>query len=258
MGIPFEPKIGIILGSGLADLVNEAEIIKKIPYSDIEGFPKSTVKGHSGYLTFAKLVGREVVMLEGRFHYYEGYSLQEVTLPVRIMKLLGVETLLLTNASGGVNPDFNIGDVMIIEDHINLQPDNPLRGPNIDELGPRFPDMSEPYAWEFIDRMEQIAKENSLENVQKGVYIALSGPTYETQAEYKMARIIGGDAVGMSTVPEVIVARHMNMRCAALSVITDLGVEGMIEEITHDMVIEAAKKATPVAVQLFKGIIPSI
>ncbi|MBT7481067.1 MAG: purine-nucleoside phosphorylase, partial [Flavobacteriales bacterium] len=201
----FNPEIGIILGTGLGELVSEIEIQYSIPYNEIPHFPLSTVEGHSGRLILGTLGGKNVVAMQGRFHFYEGYSMEKVTFPVRVMKFLGIKDLILSNASGGVNPDYEVGDLMILEDHICLIP-NPLIGENLDELGPRFPDMSQPYDKNMIQLAEQIASENNLP-VQKGVYVALTGPTLETPAEYKYMRIIGGDTVGMSTAPEVIVAR---------------------------------------------------
>ncbi len=251
------PKFGIILGTGLGNLAQEIEVEISIPYPEIPNFPQSTVEGHGGNLIFGKLNGIDVVALQGRFHYYEGYSLQEATFPVRVFKLLGVDTLLLSNASGGTNKNFSIGDLMIIEDHINMLPDNPLRGKNIDELGPRFPDMSEPYEKDIIALAEQIAKDNNIK-IQKGVYAALSGPTYETPAEYKWISIIGSDAVGMSTVPEVIVAKHMSMKCFAISVITDLGVDGKIVEISHEEVQKAAAASEPKMTLIFKELIANL
>ena len=209
------PKVGIILGTGLGGLVNEIDIKHSISYKDIPNFPLSTVEGHSGRLIFGNLGGKAVVAMQGRFHFYEGYPIDKVTFPVRVMKLLGIETLVLSNASGGVNPDYEVGDLMIISDHINLIP-NPLIGANISELGPRFPDMSEPYCKDLIRKAESIAKANNL-TLQKGIYVALTGPTLETPAEYNHMRIIGGDTVGMSTAPEVIVACHMNIPCFAVS-----------------------------------------
>lgn len=251
------PKFAIILGTGLGNLAEQIEVDVKLPYTEIPNFPQSTVQGHGGNLIFGKLSGVDVVALQGRFHYYEGYSLQEATFPVRVFKLLGVDTLLLSNASGGTNKNFSIGDLMIIEDHINLLPDNPLRGKNIDELGPRFPDMSEPYKKEMIALAEQIASKNNIK-IQKGVYAALSGPTYETPAEYKWMSIIGADAVGMSTVPEVIVAKHMSMKCFAISVITDLGVDGKIVEISHEEVQKAASASEPKMTLIFKELIANL
>lgn len=238
----FRPEVGIILGTGLGGLVKEIEIEHSLGYETIPNFPVSTVEGHSGKLIFGKLGGKNVVAMQGRFHFYEGYSMKEVTFPVRVMKFLGVHTLLVSNASGGMNPDFSIGDLMILNDHINLFPDNPLIGKNYKELGPRFPDMSKTYDKELIKKAVEIASQKGI-IVQQGVYAGLTGPCFETPAEYKYIRTIGADAVGMSTVPEVIVARHGEMRCFAMSIITDLGVEGKIVEVTHQDVIEVAAKA---------------
>ena len=228
----YKPQVGIILGTGLGGLVAEIEIEHSISYKDIPHFPVSTVEGHSGRLIFGNLGGKQVVAMQGRFHFYEGYSMEKVTFPVRVMKFLGIKNLIVSNASGGVNPDYEVGDLMILSDHINLIP-NPLIGSNIDELGPRFPDMSESYCKNLITKAENIAKANKIP-VQKGVYIALTGPTLETPSEYKYMRIIGGDTVGMSTAPEVIVARHMDIPCFAMSVITDLGVPGKIKKVNED------------------------
>ena len=225
------PTVGIILGTGLGGLVKEINIIDTIPYEDIPNFPVSTVESHSGKLIFGELGGKKVVAMQGRFHYYEGYSLQQVTFPVRVMKLLGIERLFVSNASGGVNPDFEVGEIMIQDDHINLFPGNPLIGKNIDELGPRFPDMSEPYDHHMIELAQTIAAENNIK-VSVGTYAGLTGPTLETPAEYMYVRNIGADAVGMSTVPEVIVARHMEIPCFAISIITDLGVPGKIQKVS--------------------------
>jgi purine-nucleoside phosphorylase len=236
------PKIGIILGSGLGNLVTEIEIEDVLPYEDIPNFPLSTVEGHSGKLIFGKLSGKNVVAMQGRFHYYEGYDLKQVTFPVRVMKQLGIQQLIVSNAAGGVNPDFEIGDLMIINDHINFFNSNPLVGKNYEELGPRFPDMSEVYDKQLIRKAKQIAKDNTIK-VQEGVYLGLTGPTFETPAEYKMIRVIGADAVGMSTVPEIIVARHMNLPCFAISIITDLGVPGKIVKITLEEVLRVAAQS---------------
>lgn len=253
--INFKPEIGIILGTGLGGLVKEISVEHTIPYEEIPNFPVSTVEGHSGKLIFGTLGGKKVVAMQGRFHYYEGYTLQQVTFPVRVMKLLGVQKLFVSNASGGVNPDFEIGDLMIINDHINFFPSNPLIGPNIKEMGPRFPDMSEAYNKEIIAKAKKVAAANKIK-VQEGVYLGLSGPTFETPAEYKMVRVLGADAVGMSTVPEVIVARHMDIPCFAMSIITDLGVPGKIVEVTHEEVQEVAshaeKKMTLIMKELMK------
>ena len=205
-----KPSIGIILGTGLGGLVKEIEVIDEISYQDIPHFPVSTVESHSGKLIFGNLGGKKVVAMQGRFHFYEGYNMQQVTFPVRVMKLLGIERLFVSNASGGVNPDFEVGEIMILNDHINLFPAHPLIGKNIDELGPRFPDMSEPYDHQMIEVAKKIAAENSIK-ISVGTYAALTGPTLETPAEYGYVRAIGADAVGMSTIPEVIVARHMDI-----------------------------------------------
>ncbi len=252
----YQPKVGIILGTGLGGLVNEIEIEHSISYEKIPHFPISTVEGHSGRLIFGRLGGKEVVAMQGRFHFYEGYPMEKVTFPVRVMKLLGIENLVVSNASGGVNPNYEVGDLMILEDHICLIP-NPLIGTNLDELGPRFPDMSESYCKNLIAKAERIAKANNLP-VQKGVYIALTGPTLETPAEYKYMRIIGGDTVGMSTAPEVIVARHMDIPCFAMSVITDLGVPGKIQKVTHEEIQKISEVAEPKLTLIIKELISSI
>jgi len=255
--INFYPEVGIILGSGLGNLASEIEISYKIPYESIPNFPVSTVAGHGGQLIFGKLGNKNVIAMQGRFHYYEGYTMKELTFPIRVMKFLGIKLLILSNASGGVNPNFNIGDVMIITDHINMMGTNPLLGKNDEDLGPRFPDMHIPYDKSLIQLAKEIAIKQKI-NYQTGVYVAVTGPTYETPAEYKFFRIIGGDAVGMSTVPEVIVARHMNLPCFALSVITDLGVEGKIIEISHEEVIEAAKSAEPKMTSIIKELVSNV
>jgi len=252
----FNPEIGIILGTGLGGLVSEIEIQHSIPYNEIPHFPLSTVEGHSGRLILGTLGGKNVVAMQGRFHFYEGYSMEKVTFPVRVMKFLGIKNLILSNASGGVNPDYEVGDLMILEDHICLIP-NPLIGANLDELGPRFPDMSQPYDKNMIQLAEQIASENNLP-VQKGVYVALTGPTLETPAEYKYMRIIGGDTVGMSTAPEVIVARHMDIPCFAMSVITDLGVTGKIQKVTHEEIQKVSEVAEPKLTLIIKELISKI
>ncbi|MBT6698986.1 MAG: purine-nucleoside phosphorylase [Flavobacteriales bacterium] len=252
----FNPEIGIILGTGLGGLVSEIDIQHSIPYNEIPNFPVSTVEGHSGRLIFGTLGNKNVVAMQGRFHFYEGYSMEKVTFPVRVMNLLGIKNLIVSNASGGVNPDYKVGDLMIIEDHICLIP-NPLIGENIDELGPRFPDMSESYDKNLIKGAEDIAAENNLP-VKKGVYVALTGPTLETPAEYKYMRIIGGDTVGMSTAPEVIVARHMNIPCFAMSVITDLGVPGKIQKVTHEEIQKVSEVAEPKLSLIIKELISKI
>lgn len=252
-----KPSIGIILGTGLGGLVKEINIIDEIPYTEIPNFPVSTVQSHSGKLIFGELGGKHVVAMQGRFHYYEGYTMQEVTFPVRVMKYLGIERLFVSNASGGINPDFEIGEIMIINDHINLFPAHPLIGKNIDELGPRFPDMSEPYDHEMIKLAKEIANENGI-RVAEGVYAGLTGPTLETPAEYKYVRIIGADTVGMSTVPEVIVARHMSIPCFAISIITDLGVPGKIQEVSVEDVIEVANKQEPKMTVIMRELIARV
>jgi purine-nucleoside phosphorylase len=252
----FEPEVGIILGTGLGGLVNEITVAHTLPYENIKGFPVSTVEGHSGKLIFGTLGGKKIVAMQGRFHYYEGYSMQLVTLPVRVMKFLGIKTLFLSNASGGVNPDFEIGEIMIINDHINLFP-NPLIGKNIDELGLRFPDMSEAYDRELITKARSIAQKNNIK-VSEGVYVGLTGPTLETPAEYGYVRRIGGDAVGMSTVPEVIVARHMGLSCFAISICTDLGVPGKIVETTHEDVQRVAAIQEPKMTLIMKTLVSEL
>lgn len=251
------PTIGIILGTGLGGLVKEINIIDEIPYENIPNFPVSTVESHSGKLIFGELGGKHVVAMQGRFHYYEGYTLQQVTFPVRVMKLLGIEKLFVSNASGGVNPAFEIGEIMIMNDHINLFPGNPLIGKNIDEMGPRFPDMSDAYDEHMIELAVEIAKENNI-RVAIGCYAGMTGPTLETPSEYKYVRIIGADAVGMSTVPEVIVARHMEIPCFAISIITDLGVPGKIEKVSVQDVINVASKQEPKMTIIMKELIARI
>ena len=252
----FQAEIGIILGTGLGGLVSEIEIMHSILYKDIPHFPLSTVEGHSGRLILGKLGGKKVVAMQGRFHFYEGYPIDKITFPVRVMKFLGIKNLIVSNASGGVNPNFEIGDLMILEDHICLIP-NPLIGKNLDDLGPRFPDMSEPYDKKLIKLAQDIAHEKNI-NLKKGVYVALSGPTLETPAEYKYMRIIGGDTVGMSTAPEVIVARHMNIPCFAMSVITDLGVPGKIKKVTHEEIQKISEHAEPKLTIIIKNLISKI
>jgi purine-nucleoside phosphorylase len=249
-----KPEIGIILGTGLGGLVNEIDIHHTIPYEQIPNFPVSTVAGHHGQLIFGSMGGKNIVAMQGRFHYYEGYSMQEISFPVRVMKFLGIELLVLSNASGGVNPDFEVGDIMVITDHINLMKDNPLIGKNDDEVGTRFPDMGAAYDPELVKKAFGIAAKNGIK-LQQGVYTAVSGPTYETPAEYKYIRTIGADAVGMSTVPEVIAARHMGLKCFAVSIISDLGVPGKIVEITHKHVIDAASAVEPLMTKIIKEMI---
>lgn len=237
------PETAIILGTGLGSLVHEITDKYEINYADIPNFPVSTVEGHSGKLIFGKLGDKDIMAMQGRFHFYEGYSMKEVTFPVRVMRELGIKTLFVSNAAGGTNPDFEIGDLMIITDHINFFPEHPLRGKNI-EYGPRFPDMSEAYSKKLIAQALEIAAEKGI-CVRQGVYIGTQGPTFETPSEYKMFRILGADAVGMSTVPEVIVANHCGIKVFGISVITDLGVEGKIVEVSHEEVQKAADAAQP-------------
>lgn len=251
------PKVGIILGTGLGDLVNHIEISKELEYKNIPNFPVSTVEGHSGKLIFGNLGGKYIVAMQGRFHYYEGYDMKEVTFPVRVMKQMGVETLFVSNAAGGMNKEFLVGDVMVITDHINLFPENPLRGKNFNELGPRFPAMTEPYSLGLIGMADDIAKEENI-RLMHGVYVGTPGPTFETPAEYEYFRIIGGDAVGMSTVPEVIVANHAGMKVFGVSVITDLGGKDIKEVPSHEEVQKAAIKAQPVMTKVIKKMLERI
>ena len=247
------PETAIILGTGLGSLVNEITDKYEIEYKDIPNFPVSTVEGHSGKLIFGKLGSKDIMAMQGRFHFYEGYDMKEVTFPVRVMRELGIKTLFVSNASGGTNAAFEIGDLMIITDHINAFPEHPLRGKNI-SYGPRFLDMSEPYDKELIRKANEIAAEKGIK-VQHGVYLGTQGPTFETPAEYKMFHIWGADAVGMSTVPEVIVARHCGIKVFGISVVTDLGVEGKIVEISHEEVQQAADIAQPKMTTIMRELI---
>jgi len=251
------PQVGIVLGSGLGNFINEINIEKEVAYKDIPHFPVSTVQGHTGKLIFGRMSGKTVVAMAGRFHFYEGYSSQEVIYPIRVMKLLGVETLLLSNAAGGCNPSFNVGDIMIITDHISIDVHNPLIGKNIEEFGPRFPDMSEPYKKHLIQKAKDVAAKNNLP-VRQGVYFAVTGPTFETRAEYKMIHVLGGDAVGMSTAQECIIANHMGMEVFAASVITDIGIREDDNVITHEEVLAAAKVAEPKLALLFKELVAAL
>ena len=247
------PETAIILGTGLGSLVNEITDKYEIEYKDIPNFPLSTVEGHSGKLIFGKLGNKEIMAMQGRFHFYEGYSIKEVTFPVRVMRELGIKTLFVSNAAGGMNPDFLIGDLMIINDHINFFPEHPLRGKNI-PYGDRFPDMSAAYDKKLIAMAKEIAAEKGI-RVVEGVYLGTQGPTFETPAEYRMFHRMGGDAVGMSTVPEVIVARHCGIRVFGISVITDLGVEGIVVECSHEEVQKAADEAQPKMTTIFREIV---
>ena len=251
------PKVAIVLGSGLGNLADRIDIKIAIPYSEIPNFPISTVEGHKGQLIFGKLGKKYVMAMQGRFHYYEGYSMKEATFPIRVMKAIGVEVLCVSNAAGGMNPDFRVGDVMLITDHINLFPDHPLRGKNYNELGPRFPAMNEAYSHRIIDLARNIAKKNNI-CLREGVYVGTQGPTFETPSEYRFFYRIGGDAVGMSTVPEVIVARHADMEVFGLSVITDLGGEGIFVDVSHEEVQQAATKAEPIMTTMVTEVINSL
>lgn len=250
------PLTAIILGTGLGRLAEEIEVVDECPYSEIPHFPVSTVEGHSGKLIFGRLGGKEVMALQGRFHYYEGYDMKQVTFPVRVMHELGVKNLFVSNAAGGMNPDFRIGDLMLITDHINFLPEHPLHGPNF-PTGPRFPDMHETYDHAFLDLAREIAREKGI-RVVEGIYLATQGPTYETPAEYRMYRIFGADAVGMSTVPEVIVAHHCGIRTFGISIITDLGVEGKIVEVSHEEVQRAANAVQPLMADIFRELVKRI
>mgnify|MGYP001058137790 CR=1 FL=1 len=251
------PEVGIVLGSGLGNFTREITIEAEVPYGEIPHFPVSTVEGHSGRLIFGELAGKKVVAMAGRFHYYEGYSPQEVVFPVRVMKYLGVKTVLLSNAAGAVNPGFNVGDIMIIRDHVSFFTPNPLIGKNIAELGPRFPDMSEPYKKQLIHTAKAIGAENGFD-LKEGVYVAVTGPTFETRAEYKLIHVAGGDVVGMSTVQETIAAVHMGLDVFAASVVTDIGIREEENVITHEEVLAAAKEAEPKLALLFKELVRTI
>lgn len=251
------PKIGIILGTGLGSVINDVEIHAVLDYKDIPHFPISTVESHSGKLIIGSLEQKPIIAMQGRFHFYEGYSMQEITFPIRVFKALGIETLLVSNACGALNPEYASGEIMLIDDHINMLGGNPLIGPNINELGPRFPDMSRPYDKTLLSLSEQHAQKLGIK-VHRGVYVAVAGPNLETRAEYKYLRIIGGDVVGMSTVPEVIVARHMNMRVAGFSIITDEGYHEDLPVVTLDDVIAAANRAEPYLVTLLKALVSAI
>jgi purine-nucleoside phosphorylase len=254
---PSKPQYAIILGTGLGELVNVITDKFEIGYEQIPNFPVSTVEGHSGKLIFGKLGGKNVLAMQGRFHFYEGYNMKEVTFPVRVFKEMGVKFLFVSNAAGGMNTSFDIGDIMLIEDHINLFPEHPLRGKNFKELGVRFPDMSNAYDKDLRRKAVEIARENNIK-LQHGVYVGTQGPTFETPAEYTYFRIIGGDAVGMSTVPEVIVANHAKMKVLAFSIITDLGIAGKIVEVSHEEVQEAAKIAQPKMAFIIEEVIRQI
>jgi purine-nucleoside phosphorylase len=252
-----EPRIAVVLGSGLGNFTGEIKIDDEIEYDEIPHFPVSTVEGHHGKLIFGSIQGKPIIAMSGRFHYYEGYTAEEVVFPIRVMKFLGIETLLISNAAGGVDPKMKVGDLMIIHDHISLATVNPLLGPNDDRLGPRFPDMSEPYKKELIVKAKAIAARLEI-GIREGVYFGVTGPTFETRAEYKMIHVLGGDAVGMSTVQEVIAANHAGMNVFAMSVITDIGIREEDNLITHAEVLEAAHAAEPKFSAIFKELIAEI
>ena len=252
-----QPEVGIVLGSGLGSFTKEINVEYEIKYSAIPHFPVSTVEGHSGKLIFGNLSGKKVVAMSGRFHYYEGYSTQEVVFPIRVLKFLGIKTLLISNAAGGINPFFKVGDLMMIKDHISMLTINPLLGKNDNEFGERFPDMSEPYKNYLIETAKKIVLENKIE-IKEGVYVGVTGPTFETRAEYKMLNILGGDAVGMSTVQEVIAAVQMGLPVFAISVITDIGIREEENTISHEEVLQAAKDAEPKLTLIFKQLIAQL
>lgn len=252
-----DTRIGVVLGSGLGNFVQEIKTRHEIPYEQIPHFPVSTVKGHGGKLIFGSIAGKNIIAMSGRFHYYEGYGPEDVTFPIRVMKFLGVETVFISNAAGGVNPLFKVGDLMIITDHISLATQNPLIGQNDERLGPRFPDMSEPYKKDLVNKAKELAVKMNIE-VKEGIYFGVTGPTFETRSEYRMVHILGGDAVGMSTVQEVIAANHVGMHVFAMSVITDIGIREEDNIITHEEVLEAAHKAEPKFSALFRELIASL
>jgi len=249
------PEVAIVLGSGLTEVVKEVEIDVAIDYTDIPDFPVSTVEGHIGKLLLGTWKGKRVVVMSGRFHYYEGYSMQQVTFPIRVMKLLGAKTIFITNASGGLNPQFKVGELMVVIDHINLNSDNPLRGKNNNELGPRFPDQHAVYDQVLIEKADEIAAQHQIK-LHRGVYVGVPGPTFETPSEYKYMRIIGGDAVGMSTVPEVIVANHAGVKVFCISVICDEGNPAVPKKISHQEVVEAAQEAEPKITIILRELLP--
>ena len=255
--VNFEPEIGIILGTGLGGLVNEIDVEHELMYSNIPNFPISTVEFHTGKLLFGTLGGKKVVAMQGRFHFYEGYTMQQIVFPVRVLKMLGIQRLFVSNACGCMNPDYRKGDLMIIDDHINLQPDNPLIGTNYEELGPRFPDMSAPYDKDMIAKGQEIARKRNI-TCHTGVYVSVTGPNLETRAEYRYLRIIGADVVGMSTVPEVIAANHMGIPVFAISVITDEGFPETLQPVNIEEIIRVAGEAEPKMTQIMKELIETV
>jgi purine-nucleoside phosphorylase len=252
-----QPDVGVVLGSGLGSFSDEIDVIGKISYRDIPHFPVSTVEGHSGQLIFGNINGKKVVAMAGRFHYYEGYTTEQVVFPIRVLKFLGIKTLLISNAAGGINTSYKVGDLMIIKDHISMLAINPLIGKNEEDMGPRFPDMSEPYKNYIIEKAKKIALENKIE-LKAGVYAGVTGPTFETRAEYKMLNLLGCDAVGMSTVQEVIAAVHLGLPVFAMSVITDVGIREEKNTISHKEVLQAAKDAEPKLTLIFKQLIAQL
>jgi purine-nucleoside phosphorylase len=253
----FQPEIGIVLGTGLGGLVSEIEVEFSLMYSNIPNFPISTLEFHSGKLIFGTLKGRRVVAMQGRLHYYEGYSMQQITFPIRVMKALGIQYLFVSNAAGSLNSSFKKGDLMVINDHINLQPESPLRGSNDPDMGPRFPDMSEPYHRKLIEKALHIAAEEGI-TCHQGVYVSVTGPNLETKAEYKYLRIIGGDAVGMSTVPEVIVANHMGIPVFAISVLTDEGFPEVLQPVSLEEILATARIAEPKMTKILSQLIAQL
>jgi purine-nucleoside phosphorylase len=251
------PVIAVVLGSGLGNFTKEVKVEEEIDYENIPHFPVSTVEGHHGRLIFGSIAGKPIIAMAGRFHFYEGYSAEEVVFPIRVLQMLGIKTLLISNAAGGVDTQFKVGDLMIITDHISMAIKNPLLGKNDDRLGPRFPDMSEPYKRTLIAKAKEIARQNNIE-VKEGVYFGVTGPTFETRSEYKMIHALGGDAVGMSTVQEVIAAVHTGMDVFAMSVITDIGIREEDNIITHQEVLEAAHRAEPLFSTIFRELIKSL
>jgi purine-nucleoside phosphorylase len=252
-----ETKVGVVLGSGLGNFIREIVIRQEIAYDAIPHFPVSTVEGHHGKLIFGSIKGKQILAMAGRLHFYEGYAAEDVVFPIRVLKQLGIQTLLISNAAGGVDPDLKVGDLMIITDHISFATKNPLLGKNDDRIGPRFPDMSEPYNKELIQKAKSLAAELHID-VKEGVYFGVTGPTFETRSEYKMIHVLGGDAVGMSTVQEVIAAKHAGLRVFAMSVITDIGIREEDNIITHDEVLQAARDAEPKFSAIFRELILSI
>ncbi len=251
------PVAGIILGSGLGGLVDAVTVEAEVPYERIPNFPLSTVEGHAGKMIFGTLAGKPVVLLAGRFHYYEGYDMGAVTFPVRVLRALGCETLIVSNAAGAMNTAYRVGDIVLLRDHINLFPEHPLRGPNDPRLGPRFPDMSEPYSLELLEKAQTVAAAQA-QPVHTGVYVGLQGPTFETRAEYEWLYRIGGDVVGMSTVPEVIVAIHGGMKVFGASIVTDIGIREELNTITHEEVLQAAAEAAPKLARLVAGLVHAL